>query len=200
VAVRKGNPNVPAGFDRVTAKGLAKDRNQRYGTTVELAGAALAATTDPTPRQPPTAQALPPTRPATAFPLPPTIPVEFETQELPDAHDSRPTQNPAKLSWSRDKWLHRPTQEVVDNDDPRVPQTVDEMKKRRREWLLIISHATIKQGYYRREMDMSTASAAEPTFTATWHPKNGAVLRLVRGTGGKAYSACVRHFQANFRG
>jgi len=42
----RANPNVPAGFDWVTAKGLAKDRNQRYGTTVELARAAVEATTD----------------------------------------------------------------------------------------------------------------------------------------------------------
>lgn len=106
---------------------------------------------------------------------------------------------PRKLSWSRDKWLHRPTQTLVDNDDPRVPQTVDGAKKQRRTWLLISSHATIEQGYYRREMDVSTARAAEPTFTATWHPKNGAVVTLTRASDHIAYEACVRHFQANFR-
>jgi hypothetical protein len=107
---------------------------------------------------------------------------------------------PRKLRWSREKWLHRPTQEVVDGSDPRVPQTVDESKKRRREWLMILSHATnVEQGYYRREMDMSTRGAAEPTFTATWHPNNGPVVPLFRGSDGDVYWACVRHFQANFR-
>ena len=106
--------------------------------------------------------------------------------------------NGYKLSWSRDKWLHRPTQEVVDNNDRRVPQTVDQMKRRRHEWLLIVVHATIEQGYYWREMDMSTGRAAEPTFTATWHPKNGPVVTLARAHDLEAYFACVRHFQANF--
>jgi len=106
---------------------------------------------------------------------------------------------PRKLSWSREKWLHRSTQEVVDNDDPRVPPTVDQAKKQRRTWLLILSRSTIEQGYYRREIDMSTARAAEPTFTATWHPNNGPVVTLVRGSDGDSYWACVRHFQANFR-
>jgi hypothetical protein len=106
---------------------------------------------------------------------------------------------PRKLRWSREKWIHRPTQEVVGNSDPRVPQTVDEMKKRRREWRLILSHSTIEQGYYRREMDMSTGRAAEPTFTGTWHPNNGPVVTLVRASDSEVYWACVRHFQANFR-
>jgi hypothetical protein len=35
---------------------------------------------------------------------------------------------PRKLSRSRDKWLHRTTQELLDNDDPRVPRTIDEGK------------------------------------------------------------------------
>ena len=194
----RANPNVPAGFDRVTAKGLAKDRNQRYGTTVELARAALAATTDPIPRQPSTDQALPPTQPASDFELPPTIPVEVETQKLPDAEDSKSIRKPPKLRWSRTKWLHRPTQEVVDNDDPRVPRTVDDKKKRRREWLEIDGRGDAKDGYYRMDMDMdmATARAAEPTYAATWHPNHGPVEELLRGTGSQAYWACVRHNQA----
>lgn len=67
---------------------------------------------------------------------------------------------PRKLSWSRDKWLRRPSQALVDNYDPRVPRTVDGAKKQRRTWLLILSHATIKQGYYHREMDPNTARAS----------------------------------------
>jgi serine/threonine-protein kinase len=41
------NPDLPADFDRVTEKGLAKDPDQRYATTVELANAAHDAITMP---------------------------------------------------------------------------------------------------------------------------------------------------------
>ena len=41
------NPDLPADFDRVTEKGLAKDPDQRYATTVELANAAHDAITTP---------------------------------------------------------------------------------------------------------------------------------------------------------
>ena len=40
-------PNVPAQFDAVIAKGMAKDPNNRYATTVELADAARDAITTP---------------------------------------------------------------------------------------------------------------------------------------------------------
>jgi serine/threonine-protein kinase len=51
------NPDLPADFDKVTGKGLAKDPDQRYATTVELAHAARDAITVPIPRPiPPTAQ------------------------------------------------------------------------------------------------------------------------------------------------
>lgn len=85
-----------------------------------------------------------------------------------------------KLSWSREKWLHRPTQEVVDDSDARTPRTVDQMKKQVSTWYLVLSHATIEQGYYRREMDMSTARETESTIVATWHPNNGPVVTLTR--------------------
>lgn len=104
-----------------------------------------------------------------------------------------------KLSWSREKWLHWPTQELVDDSDGRTPRTVDQMKKQARTWHLVLSRATIEQGYYRREMDMSTARETEPTIVATWHPNNGPVVTLTRGHGLAAYKACVQHFQANFR-
>ncbi len=41
------NPDLPADFDRVTEKGLAKDPDQRYATTIELANAAHDALTAP---------------------------------------------------------------------------------------------------------------------------------------------------------
>ncbi len=43
-------PDVPAQFDKVIATGMAKDPDQRYATTVELAGAALDAVPTPIPR------------------------------------------------------------------------------------------------------------------------------------------------------
>ena len=60
------DPNVPATFDPVIATGMAKDPDQRYATTVELAAAAHNAIT--TPLAPPNKPALfaDPTRPAPA--------------------------------------------------------------------------------------------------------------------------------------
>jgi hypothetical protein len=53
-------PNLPAQFDPVIATGMAKDPDQRYATTVELANAAHDAITTPIPRP-----VRPPTRPGT---------------------------------------------------------------------------------------------------------------------------------------
>jgi serine/threonine kinase PknH len=64
-------PNVPAQFDAVIAKGMAKGPDQRYATTVELADAARDAITTPITR--PTA-APPPEPPAVLGPAPPTRP------------------------------------------------------------------------------------------------------------------------------
>src|SRR6201997_4608448 len=44
------HPKVPAAFDEVIATGMAKEPDQRYATTVELASAAHDAITTPTPR------------------------------------------------------------------------------------------------------------------------------------------------------
>src|SRR6202011_4628289 len=54
-------PNVPAQFDKVIATGVAKDPDQRYATTVELANAARDAITVPIPRPAPSPTADPPT-------------------------------------------------------------------------------------------------------------------------------------------
>ncbi|WP_071289058.1 hypothetical protein [Mycolicibacterium llatzerense] len=105
---------------------------------------------------------------------------------------------PAKLRWSREGWLHKPTQEVATDDDPRVPRTI-EASKTQRDWCLTGSQADIESGYYRRDLDMSTAGNAQPTYTATWHPLDGPEQVLTRGSGADAYDACVRHYQAGAR-
>jgi serine/threonine protein kinase, bacterial len=56
-------PEVPAPVDEVIATGMAKDPDQRYATTVELAGAVRKAITEPIPRAAPTG-VQPPTEPA----------------------------------------------------------------------------------------------------------------------------------------
>ncbi|WP_155765882.1 hypothetical protein [Mycobacterium colombiense] len=122
------------------------------------------------------------------------VPVSAEIPKPVHSDESRVP----KLRWSRENWLHKPTQEVADNSDPRVPRTVDAAKKQSKIWYLIGSQANVDGGCYRREMDMNTAAAGEPTYTATWNPINGPAELLTRGTGGQAYWACVRHYQANY--
>lgn len=102
----------------------------------------------------------------------------------------------SKLSWSREKWLHRPTLEEVDDSDPRVPQTIDQAKKQRDLWLLTGSQANVEGGYYRRDMETETAAAERPTYIATWQPDNGDSETLVRGSGDEAYTACVKHYHS----
>ena len=64
------NPSVPAGFDRVAEKGLAKDPDQRYATTVELAKAAHDAITTPL---------APPSEPTLLGDAPPATPTPAPT-------------------------------------------------------------------------------------------------------------------------
>lgn len=96
------NPDLSAEFDRVTDKGLAKDPDQRYRSTMELARAAHDATTVPTPRVVPPP---PPTEPAPVPVVPPTMP---QWSQIPPptgaAHpDTRP---PARSGSARRKrWI-----------------------------------------------------------------------------------------------
>lgn len=122
---------------------------------------------------------------------------------VPSSADTRKRSSPKRsraprLRWSREKWLHKPTQEIVDNSDPRVPRTNDEARKQRKTWYKTGNQANADDGHYRAEMDMETATAAEPTYTATWHPSNGPAELLIRGNGGQVYWACVRHHQAKY--
>ncbi len=85
---------VPAGLDAVIATGMAKDPNQRYQTTKDLARAARATLTMPTPSPPaPRPEPTPPPVPPPFTPPPP--PTQPETivgevvapADIPPAHD-----------------------------------------------------------------------------------------------------------------
>ncbi len=90
-------PNVPAQFDEVIAAGMAKNPNQRYATTVELANAARDAITtpieQPTTRpthatEPAPGPTLLDTRPAAPQPRPPgqvSVPPRRPADRLPPA-------------------------------------------------------------------------------------------------------------------
>jgi serine/threonine-protein kinase len=71
-------PNVPEQIDQVIATGMAKDPDNRYATTVELADAARDAITVPIPRPTPTVPPEPP-RAASVPTAPPPIPAEDQT-------------------------------------------------------------------------------------------------------------------------
>ncbi|MFZ0833605.1 MAG: serine/threonine-protein kinase, partial [Mycobacterium sp.] len=75
---------VPATFDDVIARGMAKDTDQRYPTTLELAGAARSAATTPIPRPPAPPKPEPPTQ-RFAPPVPRTLtgPIAKGQEQIP---------------------------------------------------------------------------------------------------------------------
>jgi serine/threonine protein kinase len=82
-------PDVPAGFDAVIAKGMAKGPDQRYATAIELANAARDAITVPIQRPTPGPSTLPATE--QALPEPPASPVPMPGF----AYDQRPQPSPS---------------------------------------------------------------------------------------------------------
>ena len=83
-------PNMPAKLDAVIATGMAKNPDERYATTVELAHAAHEAITDPIPRQVPTVPASQPTKPPPWPAAPATITERVETQPPPSVFNPPP--------------------------------------------------------------------------------------------------------------
>lgn len=85
------NPRLPGGFDRVIAKGMAKNPGDRYSTAVELAQAARDAVTTPIAPPDPSVR----TEPA--------IPRRVIPDARPDNRGRRPTPQPARPWWRRRK-------------------------------------------------------------------------------------------------
>ena len=125
---RPSSAGAPAEFDTVIATGMAKDPDNRYATTVELANAAHDAITTPIPRpakppapQPPTVQVpAPPAEPATPHERYPRVPTRAAPRWSPDAAPPgavsptaptrhRPPAAPAPARQPAD--LHRPARQ-----------------------------------------------------------------------------------------
>ena len=84
-------PEVSQRFDPVIEKGMAKDPNERYATTVELARDAHDAVTVPSPRAQPALRASAPTLPAQSAPATPEAALSPAAETLAAAQPADPT-------------------------------------------------------------------------------------------------------------
>jgi serine/threonine protein kinase, bacterial len=181
------DPDVPATFDPVIAKGMAKDPDQRYASTVELARAAHAAITTPLP--------LPgkPTRLRDALrgsrpddqPPPAPAPVRQQAGDLdPGAIPQRPPGQPPTPRL-------RPT---ADRSSPQVDTPPAPPKRRRQKWPLIAGIVVILAaagvgGYLWRphspaSSTPSAQSAAPPGQTAQPASASGQTVLPLAGLSG----------------
>jgi hypothetical protein len=155
-------PGVPAEFDAVIARGMAKDPDERYATTVELGRDARDAVTGPIP--PPRATPpQPPTERAAALVATPALPHQKPIQPMRDVFTSAPTQRrpPADIT-PRQSEGHDKDKSAKESP----PQTSTRTTRRRRRIIiaavllsfvalagLAIGREIVRSNYYVSEYD-----------------------------------------------
>ncbi|OBF88485.1 hypothetical protein A5791_17610 [Mycobacterium sp. 852002-51163_SCH5372311] len=144
-------PNVPPQADEVIATGMAKDPDERYATTIELADAARDAITTPIPR---------------SHPVPPTAPVN---QMQPDVHQGQGAPVAAFASPSGATHFHPAT--GPSSLGPLVGQSPSGQRNRRRiAWAgaaaVLAAIAVVLAVVLTTGSDRSNRPAAVPTSTA----------------------------------
>lgn len=126
-------PGVPATFDAVIAKGMAKDPDERYATTVELGREARDAVTAPIPQPPPTPP-QPRTEKAAVPVTEPAVDDRKSVQRTRDAFTSAPTRrrSPPETTPRQEKSQHNSAK-----------QTPPHMNTRTRRWRRVMIIAAV---------------------------------------------------------